>query len=226
MNQYKQWENEYKKPVFLTKDEKPQADTVRFMKFLRQIGLDLSETELVDLGCGTGRNGNYFASLGATVSGIELSKTATLLAQKRAQEAGLDTIYIQGDMGQKLPYRDEQFDIAIDVMSSNSLTEEGRKMFVSELHRILKPGGYVYIKALCKDGDKNAKQLLKKFPGSELDTYIMPETGITERVFSEGDFRDVYGRSFDILSLEKKSNYIKFGNQSYKRNYWLCYMKK
>lgn len=226
MNQFKEWEREYQKPLFLTKDDKPQADTVRFLRFLKKEGVNIAESTVVDLGAGTGRNGNYFASLGATVFGIELSKTATLLAQNRAQGGGLNATYTQGDMGEKLPYVDEQFDIAIDVMSSNSLTEEGREMFVSELHRVLKPGGYVYIKALCKDGDKNAKELIKRFPGKEKDTYTMPETGITERAFTEEDFRNIYGKGFKILNLEKKSNYIRFAGQSYKRNYWVCYMKK
>ena len=112
MNQFREWEKEYKKPVFLTKDSKPQADTVRFLKFLKKEGVDIAQSTVVDLGAGTGRNGNYLATLGATVFGIELSKTATLLAQKRAQEAGLDATYTQGDMGEKLPYKDEQFSVA------------------------------------------------------------------------------------------------------------------
>jgi SAM-dependent methyltransferase len=226
MAQKNEWEREYRNPVFLTKDSKPQKDTIRFAKFLKKNGIDFDESVMVDLGSGTGRNGNYFAEQGTHSYGIELSQTAVDLANKRAGEAMIPCEYIQGDMGVKLPYSDDQFDFAIDVMSSNSLDAEGRKIFVSEIHRTLKSGGYVYIKALCKEGNKNTKELLKKFPGSETDTYKMPETGITETVFDEQSFKEAYTKNFDVIKLEKKTNYIKFGNQSFKRNYWICYMKK
>jgi hypothetical protein len=38
----------------------------------------------------------------------------------------------------------------------------------------LKGGGYFLTKALCKDADKNAKNLLKKFAGTEKDCYTLP----------------------------------------------------
>jgi SAM-dependent methyltransferase len=226
MAQINEWEREYKNPVFLTKDSKPQKDTIRFAKFLKKKGVDFDESVLIDLGSGTGRNGNYFAEEGTHSYGIELSQTAVDLANKRAGDLMLPCEYIQGDMGSKLPFNDDKFDIALDVMSSNSLDAEGRKIFVSELHRTLKPGGYVYIKALCKEGNKNTKELLKKFPGNEVDTYKMPETDITETVFDEQSFKEAYTKKFEIIKLEKKTNYIKFGNQSFKRNYWICYMQK
>jgi len=225
-NQFNQWEREYNNPKFLTKDSKPQSDTVKFAKFLRKNGIDFENSRLVDLGSGTGRNGNFFAEKGCEVFGIELSKTATDIANDRAKQSNLNAVYVQGDMGEKLPYNSEYFDIAIDVMSSNSLSSESRDIFVNEIYRILKPNGFVFIKALCKDGDTNAKELIKRFPGGEVDTYIMPETEIVERVFSEKDFKETYAKKFKILNLEKKTNYFKMGDRNYKRNYWIYYMQK
>ncbi len=129
-------------------------------------------------------------------------------------------------MGDTFPFPDASFDIIIDVMSSNSLTEAERAVYMSEMNRVLKPGGHIYIKALCKDGDHNAKNLIKLSPGKEYDTYIMPEIGLTERVWSATDFKAYYGAVFSIEQLDKKTNYSKLNNRSYKRNFWLAYLTK
>jgi len=67
----------------------------------------------------------------------------------------------------------------------------------------LKTGGYFFVRALCKDGNKNVKNLLKLSPGREYDTYVLKEIGLTERVFSREDFVKMYG-NFKILNLERK----------------------
>ena len=54
----------------------------------------------------------------------------------------------------------------------------------------------------------------------------MPELGLIERVFSEEDFRNLYGSYFEIQQLTKKKNYALFKGQRYKRNYWIAYLKK
>jgi SAM-dependent methyltransferase len=112
------------------------------------------------------------------------------------------------------------------VTSSNSLDEKGRATYISEVSRVLRPGGYFFVRALAKDGNKNVKNLLKTNPGREYDTYIMPEIGLTERVFSREDFIKMYGQFFKILNLEKKTSYSTFNDRIYKRDYWLAYMKK
>jgi SAM-dependent methyltransferase len=178
------------------------------------------------LGSGTGRNGNYFASLGARVSGLELSPTAVALAVQRARHIENEAEYSIGDMGKPFPYPVDHFDIAIDITSSNSLNEAERTNYLRELNRVLKPGAYFFLKALCKEGDKNAKFLLEHHPGREADTYVNQDLGLVERVFTEKDLRDYYGTVFSILELSRKTSYTRFKGQSYKRNFWLAYMQK
>ncbi len=221
------WEREYKNPQFLTKDAEPQIDTKRFLRFLEsKQGLALEGLRVLDLGSGTGRNANYIAKLGNSVEGLEISATAVRLAQERAKALGVDAHFRVADMGVKYPFADQSFEVVIDVTSSNSLNEKEREVYLNEIMRVLKPGGYLFVKALCKDGDQNAKKLLKINPGKEYDTYINKDLGLVERVFSQEDFRTLYGRYFKILKLSKKTNYTRFKGQSYKRNFWLAYMQK
>jgi SAM-dependent methyltransferase len=225
-NQGFAWEKEYCKPLLVTKKDGPQADTLRFLKYLKKEEKYRVEDRIIlDLGCGTGRNANYLALLGNTVIGIEISKTAIDIAQKRASEMDVALDYRLGDIG--VPYKidDSSIDIILDVTSSNSLDEKGREIYLQETIRVLRPGCYFFVRALAKDGNKNVKNLLKQSPGKEYDTYFMKEIGLTERVFGKEDFIQMYGALFTILKLEKKTSYTTVNNIVYKRDYWLAYLK-
>lgn len=227
MNQGRAWEKEYQNSKLVTKADGPQADTLRFLKFLKKDQkYKLDGKNILDLGCGTGRNANYLAEEGNSVIGIEISKTALALAKERAADLGVKVDYRLGDIGEPYDIPDESMDVVLDVTSSNALDEKGRAVYLSEVSRVLKSGGYFFVRALCKDGNKNVKNLLKDSPGREYDTYYMKDLDLYERVFSREDFIKMYGQYFKILSLEKKTSYPTVNNRLYKIDYWLAYMQK
>lgn len=227
MAQEETWDKEYQKPQLLTGGDSPRKDLKRYLKHLKKKeGVPSKGLSVLDLGSGNGRNGNYLAKEGASVIGLEISDTALWVAQSRARYEKLDAEYLKSDIGKPYPFLDNAFDLAIDVMSSNSLTEEERKVYLGEAHRVLKPGGHFFVRALSKDGDKNAKNLMQSSPGPEHDTYINTDMNLTERIFTEVDFRALYEPYFEIKELKKKTNYTRFKGTLYKRNYWLAYMKK
>lgn len=231
MAQENVWDREYRNSKLLTKDNKPQSDVVRFVKFLKKDEkFDIEGKKVLDLGSGAGRNSFYFAELGAVVTGIEISKTAVDIARSRAKEAGLDIDYFDDSFGDEWPWMYPNpvpvWDIVLDITSSNSLNEEERKKYIQQVYDTIKNDGYFFVKALCKDGDENAKFLLKNHPGKEKDTYTMPELGVTERVWSREDFVEYYGKYFNIVHIEKKTTYSRMNGRVYKRNFWICYMTK
>jgi len=222
------WEREYKNPKLVTKKEEPQSDVLRFFKFLKkERKFILEDKNVLDLGCGTGRNSNYLANLGNNVIGIEISKTALDIAKARSVHVENEQLdYRLGDIGQHYNILDNSIDLILDITSSNSLNEKGREIYLNEMNRVLKNGGYIFVRALCKDGDINAKNLLKQNPGKEYDTYRIKEIGLTERVFSKEDIIKTYSKYFKILHLDKKTGYQTMNNRIYKRNYWLLYLTK
>lgn len=227
MHQGDVWDREYRNPKLVTKNDGPQSDTLRFLKFLKKNQkYRVEDKAILDLGCGTGRNANYLAEKGNNVIGIEISKTALSIAQRRAKENNLNLDYRLGNIGELYDIKNNSIDIILDVTSSNSLDEKGRGVYLNECFRVLKTGGYIFVRALCKDGNKNVKNLLKDSPGKEYDTYIIKEIGLTERVFSKDDFIKIYSEYFKILNLDKKTSYTTFSNRIYKRDYWLAYLQK
>ena len=227
MPQKNTWEREYRNPQLLKTGKEPRSDLKRYIKFLRKVeNVHPENLTILDLGSGTGKNANYLAEMGNNVAGLEISPTAIELARSRAKEMNVTVDYKIADIGALYPFGNEYFDLIIDIMSSNSLNEKEREIYLKEVHRVLKIGGHFFVRALCKDGDKNAKNLLRLNPGSEYDTYINKDMDLVERVFSHDDFIDMYSKYFEMQELIKKTNYAQFKTQFYKRNYWLAYMKK
>jgi SAM-dependent methyltransferase len=225
MAQEKIWDNEYRNPILVTKYDKPQADVLRFFKFLKKNEkLSLNSCNCLDLGSGTGRNANYMAEKGSEVCGIEISETAIGIATSQALALSNPPKYIKQSMGDSWPIWDDEIDLVLDILSSNSLNDSERNTYFLELKRVMKPGAVLFVKTLCKDGDKNAANLLRNHPGPEKDTYIMPDLGLTERVFSEVDFKELY-RDFEILKFEKKLSRIPFNGQIFTRKFILAYLK-
>ena len=225
MAQFDVWEKEYRNPQLVSNSDEPQLDFKHFVKWLRKTQhVDLEGLRVLDLGSGTGKNSLFLAERGSIVVGMELSKTALGLAQQRAHERQLDAEFILGDIGQKFPLENNSVDLIIDVVSSNSLNAKERATYIKEVKRVLKREGYMFVKALCKDGDKNAEYLLKNFPGKEKDTYVMPGTGIIERVFSKTGLESVYS-DFQILKLERKHSYTIIDGKPFKRQFWNLYLK-
>lgn len=226
MAQQKAWENEYTNPQLMTLGEDARKDVREYAKELRRKhGIDLASLHVLDLGCGTGRNALFFAEMGSTVVGLDISPTAIRIAKERAKDAGIVIDYRVHDIGAPYPFANHSFDLVLDVMSSNSLNEKGRALYLAETARVLTPHGHFFYRGLCKDGDTNVKHLLRTHPGKERDTYILPHLHLNERVFSERDFRALYGASFVIERLTRKSNYARMDGRVFKRMYWIASLR-
>ena len=72
----------------------------------------------------------------------------------------------------------------------------------------LKKGGYIFVRALCKDGDENAKRLLKDSPGEEYDTYIIKEMGLYRTGIFTKILLKLIANISKILKLEKKPDIL------------------
>jgi ubiquinone/menaquinone biosynthesis C-methylase UbiE len=227
MAQRDPWEREYQDPKLVSMGDEPQRALLDCLKHLRRKeGLTIDGARVLDLGSGVGKNAIHLAKLGSEVHAIEISQTAINIAKERTRTEKTEVDFIRGSIGKHYPFEDASFDLILDIMSSNSLNEKERDTYLRESHRVLKPGGHMIMRGLCKDGDKNAKELLKRRPGKERDTYVMPGMDLTERVFTREDFIATYSPFFEILELEKKENYARVEDRLYKRNYWLAMLKR
>ena len=252
-SQQRAWEREYRDPQFITLNTEPQKDVIRFALWLKKDGKEILEHDILgdaeqndskyvprilDLGCGNGRNLIYFAKeYNAQGIGYDFSPTAIARAReflkqiastRGAGDSILDEVIfcVQSIAESYTNIPDSSIDIVLDVIASNSLYEGERAFYLREVFRVLKPNGIFFVRALCLDGDRNAKNLIKEFPGPGKDTYFLPDIDLVEKTFTEKDFRALYEEYFDILFLKKHTGYQRWGNQNYKRRYLTAYLKK
>lgn len=218
------WELEYSNPALLTKGAEPTAEFKRFVDWLtKDQGIDLEQARVLDLGCGTGRNLIYLYKRFGTVGvGVDISDTALQVAHERAPQLQ----WVQGDLEAGLPGDVAGFDLVIDSTTTHVLNEKKRAALVGQLAEKISAGGWLYVRTLTKDGDRNAHNLIKHMPGPDSDSYVHPNLGIVEHVPSEKDLAQLYEQDFEMLYQKKYTGYQKWGAQSYKRRYVTMYLRR
>jgi len=97
---------------------------------------------LLELGCGAGNIGLWFAERGYSVCGIDIAPTAVELAKKRAAEAQADASFEVGSVLDLSRYPDNSFDFVYDSHLLHCIIGADRKTLFAEIRRVLKAGGY------------------------------------------------------------------------------------
>ena len=108
---------------------------------------------VLDLGTGLGRNARALAQYGFTVHGLDIDPRPLRYARQVAEMDIFSNIsYDLGDM-LNMPYQDNSFDavFADNVVYLTYYDAMCRAM--SEIHRVLRPGGEVFVKLLKLDCD-------------------------------------------------------------------------
>jgi SAM-dependent methyltransferase len=95
--------------------------------------------DVLDIGCGLGDNTVYLAKNGHTVTGLDISPTALITAERRAKDAGVDVTFAVGD-STKLDGYTDAFDTVIDIGLFHVLDDDGRRSYAAAVHRATRPG--------------------------------------------------------------------------------------
>lgn len=219
------WEREYQNPTFLSLGTEPSQDVKDFVRYLRKKFPDTLEgATVLDLGCGNGKNLPYMIDRGAVRGvGYDISETAIRIGKELC--AGLPIELSVRSIGAVWPLQDSSIDIALDIMAFHLLSESERDTYLSELARVMKSGGRVLVRTLAHQ-DKHAKRLIDAHPGRQQNSYILPEVGVEERVFSREELESFFTPWFAITLLEKSSGYQRWEGRSYKRVYWVIYLTR
>lgn len=118
-------------------------------------GVELPEHPAVlDMPCGVGRHSIELARRGARVTAVDLTPPLLDIARQRADEAGVDVTFEQGDMRTYSP-EPGAFDLALSLFSSLGYScDRADDVATLRNHRTaLRPGGALVV-------DTNAKEII------------------------------------------------------------------
>jgi SAM-dependent methyltransferase len=119
---------------------RPQPEIVRLAEEGEIVG------DVLDVGCGTGENALYLASLGRRVVGIDSAPIAIERAKGKSAERKVPAAFLVADALDLGKLR-RRFETVIDCGCFHALEPEQRRPYAHSLCEVLSPGGTLHL--LC-----------------------------------------------------------------------------
>lgn len=194
---------------------KPWPETVAFVESLPP------RSNVLDIGCGNGRNSLLLGGQGHEVVGVDFSLNLLRIAQDKMAGRSLgETSQFLGGDATALPLKENEFDAALYIATLHHLpTIEDRLKSLDELRRCLKPRGTALISVWAIDQPKFENLLRKKSEDPDYADTLVPWTRTDGEVFQR------YYHLFEeeeLKGLVKKSdlemeNYFRSSNNYFAR---------
>jgi len=222
MRHYKQkrpgaefWNKEYRSGEHLALSDDPSEDLKKFLRWLdrqKEVKGLSSRASILDIGTGNGRNLIYVCELsGARGVGYDKSREAIDQARKKAEQKELDLDLSVHSLEEPIPLEDTSQTIVLDMMASHVLAAEERAKLLSEIVRVLRPGGFLFWKTFLLDDDQHAKRLLSLHPSGEAGTYIHPRIKVAEHVSTIEEIEKLLETHFIIHKILPSHGHLRRG---------------
>lgn len=137
-----------------TYDSDPNATRDLDAAVVRAAGLALQGRDVVELGCGTGKNTVFLAQHARSLVGLDFSPG--MLGQARRRIGDAHVRFVQHDIRKPWPLADESSDIVVANLVLEHVQELGR--IFAEVARILRPGGELLICELHPERQRRGAQ--------------------------------------------------------------------
>jgi len=129
---------------------------------------------ILDYGCGYGRLAGLLVEWGfENVEGVDVAPN--LIARAREQQPGARFTVL--DTPPRLDHGDGSVDVVLLFAVLTCVpSDAGQRELVAELHRVLRPGGLLYLSDLCLQEDQRNRSRYQRF-AAKYGTYGVFETG-------------------------------------------------
>jgi SAM-dependent methyltransferase len=214
------WDQLHEKPRF--RPLYPSDHVVRFLMANRELLEKRHPARFLDIGLGGGRHTKLAAELGFQAFGIDVSFVGLKHARERLLTAGLQASLSQASM-LALPHMDCSFTVLLSYGVFYYGTANEVRQAISEVHRILVPGGKALVVLRTTDDYRFGKGVRLGHNTFQLTIAETNELHSTQHFLAADDV-PVYFDKFAQVSFEKTET--TFGNRSGTNSDWLITVKK
>ncbi len=191
-DQRRQWNNAYASVVDFFGKEPSELVTYALATFE-----DNRSRDILELGCGQGRDTWFLVNSGFEVSALDYSEESISQMKERAKGVGANVTLKVHDAREDLPFPDDSFDaIYSNMFFTMDFTDEEISKMLIECLRVLRPGG-VNIFSVRNDHDPH----YGKFTPKRRGTWQNPN-GFVVHFFTEEEIR-LSAIDYDILWIKE-----------------------
>ncbi len=179
--------------------EEPHEDIPKIAEYMKNKGIK----RVLDLGCGSGRHVIYLAQKGFDVYGTDGASEGINLCKKWLKKLGLRANLEVASFFKKFPFKSNFFDAVISTWAIHHGTEKQVKYCISEIERVLKSKGIIFIAITSTFKGRPVEEKRK----IESNTWIVTkglEKGVPHHIFTKQMVLS-YFKNFEILDLHKDS---------------------
>ncbi len=201
-NSKKIWDNFYSnfKYFYWSNDI---VDTI-IIDFIKNINNNLNKKiynnlNVLDIGCGLGRNSLFLEQKGFNVYGVDISKVAIDNLNKKIKNK---TNFVVGNF-LNVKYNSNFFDILVDIDCLSFLDKNDFDKYIKKNYDILKPGGILILRVFREDANYSKRFFLRK--GFRKSSFV--------NYFTKTKIIKLFSRYFQIKSI--KNNLFVF---NYRKN--------
>lgn len=188
--------------------------------FVAQQWKDKNVVNILDFGCGLGRHSIYFAKQGFNVSAFDLSEEATAHLKLWAKKENLSIDITNADMIE-LPYDDNSFDAVFAYHVISHTDSLGMKKIISEISRVLKKDGEIYL-TLCSKETWSFKDA--GYPKLDENTVVKtdegPEKGIPHFYVTLDDILTLFD-NYNIERIRHIDDCYFYGKRQNSKHYFI-----
>ena len=174
--------------------EGPSEPVVRFMRTLER---GRAGARVLDLGCGEGRHTLLFAENGCFTVGLDYQPLAIARAREIARRRGIGSgfHFLVADLFH-LPFREGAFDVVLDYGCLHHVKKSDADRYLKSVLPVMKPGAHFLLSCFSTR--------FRHYPGERRTRDWLVHRGHYDRFFRKSDIRALFGRDFDIQSVEEE----------------------
>ena len=152
---------------------------------------------ILELGCGQGRDSIYFAKLGYNIIALDLSENAIKFIEKTRSDENLKNLQlIVHDIQKPLNFQNSKFDMVYSNLSLQFFDLSQLSKIFSNIVDVMLPDSF-FLFSTKKAGDKYYDF------GNKISDNAFESKGITRFFFTRYELESLLGKFFTIISFEE-----------------------